>query len=195
MAKLYFRYGTMNSGKSTALLQAAYNYEERGMRVLIIKSAVDTKGGAAIVSRLGTTRNADILLRHDEPIRAQLDELAARHRLHCVLVDEAQFLAPEQVEELFWFAVEADVPVMAYGLRTDFSTKAFSGSPRLLELAHELQELKTICRCGKKAVLNGRKIDGKFVTEGGQVAIDDAPNIEYEALCAADYQRLVRRQA
>lgn len=189
MAKLYFRYSAMNSGKSTALLQAAYNYEERGMRVLLVKPAIDSKGDDLIVSRLGTTRKVDLLLTEHDAVDERLQPLLEAGPVSCVLVDEAQFLQPEQVDALFWFAVEANVPVIAYGLRTDFRTKGFPGATRLLELAHELQELKTICRCGKKAVFNGRQRDGVFVFDGGQVAIDGEGAISYESLCGSCYQR------
>ncbi len=192
MAKLYFRYSVMNSGKTTALIQTAYNYEERGMKALVLKPAVDTKGEDAVISRLGIERKVDVLVHPDDSIDVLL---SAQPKVSCVLVDEAQFLTPEQVEELFWFAVDADVPVIAYGLRTDFQTHGFPGSTRLLELAHELQELRTVCRCGKKAVLNGRKLNGVFVNEGSQIAIEDQDNIEYEALCAADYKKLVLQSA
>lgn len=189
MAKLYFRYSAMNSGKSTALLQAAYNYEERGMRVCVIKPSVDTKGQESVVSRLGVERPVDILVKPDASVRKLLDKVTD---VNCILVDEAQFFQPAQIDELFWYAVERDTPVMAYGLRTDFSMQGFPGATRLLELAHEIQELKTICRCGKKAMLNGRKLNGKFVFEGAQVAIDGEDNIEYESLCAACYARFKR---
>lgn len=184
MAKLYFRYSAMNSGKTTALIQAAFNYEERGMRVVIVKPSVDTKGGQKIVTRLGLSRKVDILLGPDQSITQELDRFVD---CHCVLVDEAQFLTPKQVDELFWYASQCNVPVLTYGLRTDFQTIGFPGATRLLELAHELQELKTICRCGKKALLNGRKIDGKFIFEGDQVAIDGKQRVEYESLCANCY--------
>lgn len=186
MAKLYFRYSAMNSGKTTAVIQAAYNYEERGMKPLIMKPAVDTKGAHSIVSRLGVSRNVDILLDTNDSI----EKVMKKHPdCHCLLVDEAQFLTPKQVDELFWYATEHDIPVLAYGLRTDFQTVGFPGATRLLELAHELQELKTICRCGKKALLNGRKLAGKFIFEGDQVAIDGEQNIEYESLCASCYKK------
>ena len=188
MSKLYFRYSAMNSGKSTSLIQAAHNYEERGMNVVTLKPSVDTKGGEAIVTRLGIQRDVDILVGPDASIKALLADWT---KVHCVLIDEAQFLSPSQVDELFWYAVDTKIPVMAYGLRADFQTKGFPGSTRLLELAHEIQELKTICRCGKKAVFNGRKINGEFVHEGEQVAIEDNATIEYESLCAQDYKRLV----
>jgi len=181
----------MNSGKTTSLIQTAYNYEERGMQVLVLKPAIDTKGNDTVTSRLGTTRKVDILVHPIDSIRKLL---ANAPQAHCILVDEAQFLTPKQVEELFWYASTGDVPVLAYGLRTDFQTIGFPGASRLLELAHDLQELKTICRCGRKAVLNGRKLNGVFVHEGNQVAIEDQQHIEYESLCAADYRKLVLNQ-
>ncbi len=186
MAKLYFRYSAMNSGKTTALIQAAFNYQERDMRPVIIKPSVDTKGGDQLSSRLGVSRKVDILLKPSESVE---QALAKFPNSHCVLVDEAQFLEPAQVDELFWYATRHDVPVLTYGLRTDFQTKGFPGATRLLELAHEIQELKTICRCGKKAVLNGRKRDGQFIFEGSQVAIDGEQNIDYESLCAGCYDK------
>lgn len=208
MAKLYFRYGAMNSGKSTALLQAAYNYEERGQHVLLAKPEIDTKGAAEIESRLGVTRQVDFLVGQADDAR----ELFTQHRdrlrrstdeellpggpvdVACLLVDEAQFLTPSQVDDLFRIAVEDGVPVMAYGIRNDFLTHAFPGSARLLAIAHSLEELKTICRCGRKAVFNGRVVGGRFVFDGDQVAIDEgavgtaSPELTtYESLCGTCY--------
>jgi len=188
MAKLYFRYSAMNSGKTTALIQAAYNYEERGMTPLVVKPAVDSKGESYVLSRLGIQRKVDIILQAEDSIPVLLKQNGPAD---CVLVDEAQFLTPVQVSDLFWYANDQDVPVIAYGLRTDFKTDGFPGASRLLQLAHEITELKTICRCGKKAMLNARKIDGRFVLEGSQVEIDDKSHVEYEALCADDYKKLV----
>lgn len=188
MAKLYFRYSAMNSGKTTALIQVAHNYEERDMKVVLIKPAVDTKGNNKIVSRIGLKRTADILLQPGASVLAALKPFGKRG---CVLVDEAQFLAPSQVDELFWYAVDTNTPVMAYGLRTDFKMQGFPGATRLLEIAHDLQEIKTICRCGRKAILNGRKVNGEFVSEGEQVAIDGKDNVDYESLCAVCYRRFV----
>lgn len=186
MAKLYFRYSAMNSGKTTALIQAAHNYEERGMQAVVLKPAVDTKGSKRIVSRLGLEREVDALIEET----TQIDTALMKYpNAKCILVDESQFLTPAQVDQLFWYATVQDVPVLAYGLRTDFQTRGFPGATRLLELAHELQELKTICRCGKKAILNGRKKDGEFIFQGSQVAIDGQSNIEYESLCASCYRR------
>lgn len=198
MAKLYFRYGAMNSGKSTALLQAAFNYEERDQRVLLAKPEIDTKGSDEIVSRLGVTRRVDFVI----PAQAPLRELFARHAraetqealfapqevkpVACLLVDEAQFLTPEQVDDLLRIAVLDRVPVLAYGIRTDFRTQSFPGSGRLMELAHSVEELKTICRCGRKAIFNTRKAGETFVFEGDQVAIDGV-EVTYESLCAVCY--------
>ena len=192
MAKLYFRYGAMNSGKSTALLQAAYNYEERGQQVLLTKSAVDTKGDTAIISRLGVTREVDFVLPPGANLRETFRSYVAQvlertgAPVACLLVDEAQFLTREQADDLLRIALIDGVPVLAYGIRTDFRTEAFPGSRRLLEISHSLEELKTICRCGRKALFNGRLVDGAFVFDGDQVAIDGA-HVTYESLCGACY--------
>lgn len=192
MAKLYFRYGAMNSGKSTALLQAAYNYEERGHEVLLAKPAIDSKGDDAIVSRLGVVRTVDFTIAPGEDLldRFQRErERAVQERgrdVSCLLIDEAQFLSEGQVDDLLRIAIQLDIPVLAYGIRTDFQTVAFPGSRRLLEIAHSLEELKTICRCGRKAVFNGRRIGDRFVFDGDQVAID-GESVTYESLCGACY--------
>ncbi|MGH3654049.1 thymidine kinase [Glutamicibacter sp.] len=198
MAKLYFRYGAMNSGKSTSLLQAAFNYEERGQRILLAKPGVDTKGEKTIVSRLGIEREVDFSVGPEENLR----EKFAAHCLGddpdallphvdappvaCLLVDEVQFLSRTQVDDLLRIAVLDDVPVLAYGIRTDFRTRAFPGSARLMELAHSLEELKTICRCGRKAMFNTRRSGDHIVFDGDQVAID-GEEVWYESLCAACY--------
>ncbi len=182
----------MNSGKSTAMLQAAYNYEERQQNVLIAKPSVDTKGDTRIVSRLGVTRAVDFLVTPSSNLRADFVERRDRSiasgagRISCLLIDEAQFLSPEQVDDALRIAILDDVPVLAYGIRTDFQTTAFPGSARLMEIAHSLEELKTICRCGRKAIFNARKIDDVFVFDGAQVAIDGA-HVAYESLCGVCY--------
>lgn len=192
MAKLYFRYGAMNSGKSTSLLQAAHNYEERGHQVLLAKPAVDTKGDELIVSRLGVSRAVDVLFEPDgDPVAvfaaARARVLAGTARdVSALLIDEAQFLPESHVDDLLRIAILENVPVLAYGIRTDFRTAAFPGSRRLLEIAHSLEELKTICRCGRKAIFNGRVIGGRFVFDGDQLAIDGAA-VTYESLCGACY--------
>lgn len=186
MAKLYFRYGAMNSGKSTALLQAAFNYEERGQEVLLAKPLTDTKGNTKIVSRLGVERETDFQIRLDESMRDAFHRARGNRVISCLLIDEVQFLTREQVDDLLRIAVQDDIPVLAYGIRTDFQTRAFPGSARLLELSHSLEELKTICRCGRKAMFNGRKSGGRYIFEGDQVAID-GDLVEYESLCGVCY--------
>ena len=190
MAKLYFRYGAMNSGKTTALIQVAHNYQERGMETLLIKPGIDSKGSAAIVSRLSISRDVDLLVGKQDNIYTILEKrVMQRKNLRCVLVDESQFLTKEQVTQLFQFAVMINIPVICYGLRTDFLLNGFEGSKQLLLLAHSIEELKTICRCGRKAVANTRKINGKYVFEGDQVAIEGEENVEYESLCAECYYK------
>lgn len=197
MAKLYFRYGAMNSGKSTALLQAAYNYEERGQHVLLAKPEIDTKGAGQIASRLGVQRDVDFLIAPGDDLRAAFAENRARVQresgadVACFLLDEVQFLTSAQVDDLLRIVVDEDVPVLAYGIRTDFQTRAFPGSARLMELSHSLEELKTICRCGRKALFNARLVGGRFVFEGDQVAIDElaSDRVTYESMCAECYLR------
>ena len=188
MSKLYFRYGAMNSGKSTNLMQVAHNYEERGMKVVLIKPSTDKKGGDKLVSRLGVERKVDLLINDDQNVYEEVKKWEDnKYKIDCILVDEVQFLKSHQIDELFEVAVCLDIPVICYGLRTDFKMQGFEGSTRLLLLAHSIEELKTICKCGRKAVLNGRKINGKFVFEGEQVAIDNVDNDEYESLCGHCY--------
>jgi len=188
MAKLYYRYGAMNCGKSTSLIQVDYNYRERGMTPVIIKPKSDRKGERNIVSRLGIELRAQILADADDDVYALVKDWNDRNGpLHCVLVDEAQFLTSAQADQLFRVAVIQEIPVICYGLRTDFRLAGFPGSERLLLLAHSIEELKTICKCGRKAVVNGRKLDGRFVFEGRQLAIDGLDNVTYESLCAQCY--------
>ena len=188
--KLHFRYAAMNSGKSTSLIQTAHNYEERGMRVLVFKPAIDTKH-ASVSSRIGALREIDVCLSENDDIEAMVASDVAEHGdLHAVFVDEAQFLTRAQVNQLFQVAVVMNIAVLAYGLRTDFQGRAFEGSARLLELSHSMEELKTICRCGSKAMFNARMDEqGKYVTAGSQVAIDG--EVSYESLCGSCYLKKV----
>ncbi|MEY4993037.1 MAG: hypothetical protein RIS82_159 [Actinomycetota bacterium] len=192
MSKLYFRHGAMNSGKSTALLQAAHNYEERHQHVLLAKPAIDVKGERAITSRLGVDREVDFLITPELNLRTEFADRVNRFKnetgndIACLLIDEAQFLSREQVDQALEIAVLDGIPVLAYGIRTDFLTHGFPGSLRLLEIAHSLEELKTICRCGRKAMFNARKLDGKFIFDGEQVAIDGV-DVTYESLCPSCY--------
>ncbi|PKQ17861.1 MAG: thymidine kinase [Actinobacteria bacterium HGW-Actinobacteria-8] len=186
MAKLYFRYGAMNSSKSALLLTAAYNYEERDQHPVLVKPGVDTKAGRAVSSRVGIERAVDVLLQDDTSLIAALKEHRPLNETDAVFIDEAQFLTPAQVDEAFVVAVTHGVPVLCYGLRGDFMTHSFPGSLRLLEIAHSIEELKTICRCGAKAVFNARVINGEFVSHGAQVAID-GQQASYESLCGKCY--------
>lgn len=185
MAKLHFKYGAMNSGKTTVLLQTAHNYEERDQKVILIKPSIDSKGEKKVVSRIGAVREVDELIEPDDKIIEKLKKYL--EEINCILVDEAQFLKKEQVDELFIIAKTLNIPVIAFGLRTDFRSYGFEGSIRLLELADELEEMPTICRCGKKARFNARKINENFVTEGETIVIDDGTKATYESVCGNCY--------
>ena len=190
MSKLYFRYGAMNSGKSTHLMQVAHNYKERGMNSLLLKPSTDKKGGQKLVSRLGVEREVDILIADGDNIFNKIKLREEKEgKIDCLLVDEVQFLKSVQIDQLFEVAVGLNIPVICYGLRTDFKTQGFEGSTRLLLIAHTVEEMKTICKCGRKALFNGRKINGKFVFQGEQIAIDNIDNVEYESLCGHCFLR------
>lgn len=189
MSKLYFRYGAMNCGKTTSLLQVAHNYEERGMKVVLIKPSIDIKANDSVSSRIGVERKVDHLVSPEESLKGYLNLLVGN--TSCVLVDEAQFLSESQVEELFVFSKLTNIPVICFGLRCDFRTNLFPGSKRLFELADEIEELYTICRCGRKARFNARIVNGEFTLDGDQVAIDG--DVEYESLCGKCYLTKVRK--
>ena len=182
MAKLYFRYGAMNCGKTTSLLQVAHNYEEKGMKIVLIKSSVDKKGDKKIVSRLGIEREVDILLEPNESLKDKLNF----EDINCMLVDEVQFMQPEQIKELWLISKLKDIPVICYGLKTNFKGELFVGSKTVIELADELDELITICKCGKRAKFNARIENGKYVKDGNEVAIDGIDTL-YEPLCGKCY--------
>lgn len=180
----------MNSGKSTALLQVAHNYEERGMHIWLIKPSIDTKGDDKVVSRLGVDRKVDLRVNSSDSLIDLLPVVMESYppRPDAIIVDEAQFLTRDHVDDLFVISKEYDIPVLCYGLRTDFQMRGFPGSIRLLELADDIEELKTICRCGKKATLNMRFVNGSPIFDGDQVAIDNGQdNISYESVCGACY--------
>jgi thymidine kinase len=190
MAKLYFYYSAMNAGKSTVLLQSSYNYKERGMRTLTFIPAIDTRAGVGrIESRIGLAADA-IALRSAENV---LEIVRAAHLsvpVACVLVDEAQFLTRAQVEQLTDVADVLRIPVLCYGLRTDFQAQLFPGSAALLALADDLIELKTICHCGRKATMNLRIADGgRAVLQGAQVEIGG--NDRYMPMCRRHYKEAV----
>ena len=182
MAKLYFRFGAMNCGKTTALLQVAHNYEEKGMNILLIKPKVDKKGENKVVSRLGIDRKVDVLVNGDE----KLKDILKLDNISCILVDEVQFMNKEQIKELWIIAKTKDIPVICYGLKTNFKGELFEGSKPIIELADELEELITICKCGKRAKFNARILNGEYVKEGEEVAIDGIDAI-YEPLCGKCY--------
>ena len=170
MSSLTFRYGAMNCGKSSALMQVAHNYEENDKVVRIIKSKIDTKANDKLSSRIGLMRKVDILIEKDESFEKYFDDW--NDNVHCILVDEAQFLSEKQIEELWLVTKMYDIPVICYGLKTDFRSQLFEGSKRLLELSDVIEELVTICDCGKKARFNTRFVNGEFTLEGDEVLID-----------------------
>jgi thymidine kinase len=187
MAKLYYRYSTMGAGKSLDLLKVAYNYDERGMRALIFNSEFDTRfGRERVASRAGIHKEA-IPFSGD----TDFDALFVRKRgelgqpVHCLLVDEAQFLSRAQVLQLVQIANRENIPVICYGLRTDFMGELFEGSAALFAWADSVEELKTVCWCGRKATMNARLADGKMVRQGEQVQI--GANESYIALCREHY--------
>ena len=179
MARLYFRYSSMNAGKSTYLLQVAHNYNENGNEVLLLTSAMDGREGFGVISsRIGLKREAKTF-----DAESNFIELLKEVKVACVLVDEAQFLVPEQVKQLHWWAHTKGIPVMCFGIRSDFKGDPFPGAAFLLTLADNLEEIKTVCRCGKKATMNIRTTsEGERVRDGGQVLIGG--NATYRQVCA-----------
>lgn len=192
MAKLNFKYATMNSGKTLDLIRTAHNYEENNYKVLVIKPAIDTKAEDSILSRIGLKRKVDYLVnKNDSIIELIKDNLM---EVTCILVDESQFLTEEQVDELFLITKKFDVSVICYGLRTNFKMKSFEGSRRLLEIAEELEELKTMCSCGNIARYVGRKVNDNFMTTGDEVLIDGADSkVKYIPLCGECYLTKVQK--
>jgi len=192
MAKLYFHYSTMNAGKSTLLLQASYNYRERGMETYLLTARFDDRAGAGrIASRIGIGEDADTFDRKTD----LFEKIATRLRegpVACVFLDEAQFLSRDQVWQLARAVDDLGVPVMAYGLRVDFRGELFPGSAALLALADEMREVRTICHCGKKATMVVRKdAAGQVLTDGAQVQIGG--NETYESLCRRHWRQAVGR--
>lgn len=182
----------MNCGKSDTLIKAAYNYGERGLTALVLKPTIDTKSDS-ILTRAGLKWKVDI---HIEPTTNIVDAVLAYMKqkhlaaVHCILSDESQFLTSAQIDQLYELAKLHEISVIAYGLRDDFTTKLFDGSKRLFELADNIEKLPAMCRCGSQAELNARKIGGKYVFSGEQVAIDEehvGGDVTYEALCGKCY--------
>lgn len=196
MAKLYYKYGAMKCGKTRDLIKTWYNYNEKGFNLIIIKPGDDKKAGENIQSRAHEELKADYVV----PSNVNLYDLIAKHmidyNLHAILVDEAQFLAPHQVDELADIVDNFNIPVMCYGLRADFQSHLFPGSQRLFEIADVLEELKAVCKCGEKATYNLRldkNINGEYIPvfEGPQVSIDGIDS-DYDSVCRPCYKKLKR---
>ena len=190
MAKLYFKYGAMGSSKSAQALITQFNYEELGMSVWLIKPSVDTRDGADVIrSRIGLERRAQVITPEQDVVAEY--RKAGRHDV--IIADEAQFFTPEQIDQLRELVDDDDLPVLCFGLRTDFQTHFFPGAQRLMELADSLTEIKTVCACGRKATVNAR-IDakGKIITEGSQVFLGG--NDSYMAMCHKCWKRKIREQ-
>ena len=190
MAKLYFKYGAMGSSKSAQALITKFNYEELGMSVWLIKPSIDTRDGADVIrSRIGLQASAQVIT----PDMSIIEEYAKAGRHDVIIADEAQFFAPAQIDELRTLVDEADLPVLCFGLRTDFLTHFFPGAQRLMELADSLTEIKTVCACGRKATVNARiDAEGRIVTEGGQILLGG--NDSYIAMCHQCWKRKIREQ-
>ena len=190
MAKLYFKYGAMGSSKTANALITKFNYEERGMKVWLIKPSTDTRDGADIVrSRIGLSEKASIIT----PDMNIYKEYEKRSDFHAIIADECQFFTAEHIDQLRTIVDQLDIPVICFGLRTDFLTHLFEGSRRLFEVADSITEIKTICKCGKKAIVNAR-IDenGNTVTEGGQILIGG--NDSYVAMCHSCWKKSIEEK-
>ncbi len=191
MAKLYFKYGAMGSSKSAQALITQFNYEELGMSVWLIKPSTDDRDGADIIkSRIGLMRHAQVIT----PGQNVVEEYHKAGKFDVIIADEAQFLTPEQIDQLRYIVDNDNVPVLCFGLRTDFLTHFFPGARRLMELADSITEIKTVCECGHKATVNAR-IDGngKIVTEGSQILIGG--NDSYVAMCHKCWKKKIAEQS
>ena len=201
MSKLYFRYGTMASSKTANALMTRFNYEEKGNKVWLIKPAIDTRDDyinengdriTIVKSRIGLSAVADAIGK-DESILERYKAVLQREKVDVIICDECQFLAGEQVDQLKYIAEFCDTPVLCFGLRSDFRTKLFEGSKRLFEIADSVSEVKSVCKCGKKAIVNAR-IDplGKVIVEGAQIEIGG--NDKYESMCWGCWQTRIKEQ-
>mgnify|MGYP002519235342 CR=1 FL=1 len=190
MAKLYFKYGAMGSSKSAQALITQFNYEELGMRVWLIKPSIDDRDGADVIrSRVGLARRAEVIAPEDD-VRARYE---ATGPFDVIIADEAQFLTPAQIDQLRELVDERDLPVLCFGLRTDFLTRLFPGSQRLMELADSITEIKNVCACGSKATVNARlDANGRILTEGSQVFLGG--NDSYIAMCHRCWRKKIRAQ-
>lgn len=178
MAKLYFNYSAMSAGKTIDVITTAYKYNSKGMKALVMKPSIDTKGAKSVVSRIGLEREVDILLKPEESL---FDYIKKYGEITCLIVDEAQFLTEKQVCELFVIAKKLDIPVICFGLKGDFQSNLFQGSDSLIRYVDSLQELVAVCSCGKKARFNARKVNGEYVFDGEQILI--GADETYDPLC------------
>lgn len=178
MAKLYFNYGAMSAGKTIEVIETAYKYNSRGMKALLIKPSIDTKGNDSVTSRIGISKEVDIVLKPEESL---IDYIKTYDNLTCLVIDEAQFLTERQVYELVIITKNFDIPAICYGLKVDFKGNLFKGSEALIRYADSLNELVAICDCGKKARFNARKVNGEYVYDGEQVLI--GADESYDPLC------------
>ena len=178
MAKLYFNYGAMSARKTIDVITTAYKYNSRGMKAILIKPALDTKGNNKVTSRIGIEKEVDILLKPEESL---IDYLKMYDNITCLVIDEAQFLTEKQVFELVIITKILDIPVVCFGLKVDFKGNLFPGSAALIRYADSLKEMVAICDCGKKARFNARKINGEYVYDGGQVYIGEDES--YDPMC------------
>ncbi|MEG0292500.1 MAG: thymidine kinase [Anaerovoracaceae bacterium] len=185
MAQLYYKYSTMNAGKSIELIKVAYNYEEKGKRVLVLTPKVDDRYGEGVItSRVGLQRSAVAIAEETNILEIFIRE-NEKHKIDCVLIDECQFLKKHHVQELVEIVDSLEVPVMGYGLKNDFRNELFEGSYYMLVYADKIEEIKTICWCGRKATMVARLVDGKFVKEGEQIVVGG--NDMYVSLCRKHY--------
>ena len=191
MAKLYFKYGAMGSSKTANALITKFNYEERGMCVWLIKPSLDDRNGVEkVYSRIGIEADAFVVTPETDLLAA----FASRSQTHAIIADESQFFTPQQIDQLRCIVDEYDVPVLCFGLRTDFLTRLFDGSQRLFEVADSITEIKTICTCGKKAIVNARiDNEGNVVTEGSQILIGG--NDAYVAMCHSCWKKAAQKQS
>ena len=198
MSKLYFKFGAMASSKTANALMTRFNYEEKGNRVWLIKPDLDNRDDytdengnrvTVVKSRIGLSAVADVVAR-DEDIRIRFAALNAEKAINAIICDECQFLTAAQVDQLKYIAEYHDVPVLCFGLRADFLTQLFEGSKRLFEIADSISEIKSVCQCGKKAIVNARIADGKVVTVGDQIEIGG--NDKYEGMCWGCWQNRIR---
>lgn len=180
----------MGCGKTMQLLQVAFNYEERGHKVCVIKPKTDTKNDTKLLTRIGPERETDFCFSKKTNLFKKISENYSD--VHCILVDESQFLTPKQADELMLITIKLDIPVIAYGLRLNFRREdgGFEGATRLLQIAHDIEEIKTICECGKKATHNARFLNDRLVADGPDILIDDGKSkITYRAICPACYEK------